>query len=186
MHRHHRHPEEVNEERFELLQKKRRIWSKEEDEHLLGMVNDEWREGMLKKDHLALLQVNFTHRSINSIKKRLQHLGWTPSQNIQQQPALSMTVSPQINTLLKPAKYSATTTPASHRSPPETASTLTPAPQRTNWTSKEDVELQAQANRIWRPDMLKKDLAKSLVVVNSLYYVSFNTIYSINTYFISG
>ncbi len=70
----------MNEERVELLQKKRRLWSKAEDGKLVDMANEEWTEGMLKKDHLALLQANFSHRSTDGIKKRLQHLGWRPSQ----------------------------------------------------------------------------------------------------------
>ncbi len=125
---------------------------------------------MLKKDHLVFLQANFSHRSIDSIKKRLQHLGWKPSQDIQQEPPLTTTVSPQIPTSSRPNIQvpPATTTPRtiSHRSPPETSITLTPAPRRTtNWNKEEDDELQAQANRIWRPDMLKKDLAKSLATI---------------------
>ncbi len=113
MHSHHQHQEEVNEEIVELLQKKRRLWSKAEDGKLLDMANEEWTEGMLKKDHLALLQANFSHRAIDGIKKRMQHLGWMPSQVPQQEKSLPTAVSPQLPAPSRPTRIipSATSTP---------------------------------------------------------------------------
>ncbi len=153
MHRHHQHQEEVNKESVKLLQKKRTLWSKAEDGKLMGMANEEWTEGMLKKDHLALLQANF---SPDGIKKRLQHLGWRPSQDPQQEQLLPTAVSTQLPAPSRPTRLipSATSTPV-----------LPSLRRTTKWTAKEDVELQSQASRIWRPDMLKRDLAKALAAI---------------------
>ncbi len=156
MHRHHQHQEEVNEERVKLLQKKRRLWSKAEDGKLVDMANEEWTEGMLKKDHLALLQANFSHRSTDGIKKRLQHLGWMPSQVPLQEQVLPTAVSPQLPAPSRPTRII----------PSATATPMLPSLRRTmNWTMEEDVELQVQASKIWMPDMLKGDLAKALAAI---------------------
>ncbi len=156
MHRHHQHQEEVNEERVILLQKKRRLWSKAEDEKLMDLANEEWTEGMLKKDHLALLQAFFSHRTTDGLKKRLQHLGWRPSQVPLQEQVLPTAVSPQLPAPSRPTRTI----------PFATATPMLPSMRRAmKWTSEEDAKLQAQASEIWRPDLLKGDLAKALAAI---------------------
>lgn len=155
MHRYHQHQEEVNEERVKLLQKKRRLWSKEEDGELLDMANEGWTEGMLKKDHLALLQAYFSHRSTDGIKKRLQHLGWMPFQVPLQEQVLPTAASPQLHAPSRPTRTI----------PSATATPMLPSLRAMRWTSEEDAELQVQASKIWVPDMLKGDLAKALAAI---------------------
>ncbi len=78
MHRYHRHPVEVNQERIVEFQGKRKGWTSEEDETLRAKADSSWRQGMMKKDHLTHLHVTFPHRTTEALKKRLQILKWTP------------------------------------------------------------------------------------------------------------
>ncbi len=77
MHRHHRHPVEVNQERITVLQGRRKGWSNGEDNELRAKADSIWRVGMKKKDLLTHLHVTFPHRTLEALKKRLQLLKWT-------------------------------------------------------------------------------------------------------------
>lgn len=78
MHRHHRHPLEVNEERIRLLKTKRKAWDEDEDLMLYEIVDREWKEGMMKKDDLIMVSAFLPHRSKEALRKRLQGLKWEP------------------------------------------------------------------------------------------------------------
>ncbi len=170
MHRHHQHPEEVNEERLEFIKMKRKMWSREEDEHLIVIADAEWKSGMMKKEHLGILQANFSHRTIDSIKKRLQHLRWAPPPAGQQPPT---SPPPATGTRqIPPSSVARTHLPPSTSAlegllPPSPAGTSTSQPRLrgTVWTKGEDDELEKQASRLWKPNMLKKNLAEALSTV---------------------
>ncbi|KAK9960359.1 hypothetical protein ABG768_008220 [Culter alburnus] len=86
MHRHHQHQEEVINERIALLQGKRRNWNTLADELLISTANKEWKEDMVKREHLKALQLTFPYRSSEALKKRLQLLNWKPPAAIQLPP----------------------------------------------------------------------------------------------------
>lgn len=86
MHRHHQHQEEVINERIALMQGKRRNWNTLADELLISTVNKEWKEDMVKREHLKALQLTFPYRSSEALKKRLQLLNWKPPAAIQLPP----------------------------------------------------------------------------------------------------
>lgn len=78
MHRHHCHPMEVNDERIRLLAGKCKAWEVEEDLLLVETADREWREGMMRKDHIVAISPFFPHRSSEALRKRLQGLKWGP------------------------------------------------------------------------------------------------------------
>lgn len=96
MHRFHVHPEEVNSERQRRhAQRKKSPWTDEEDLHLLELAAENWDESQPKKTLLAKLHHLIPSRSMEAIKKRLQHLKWT-------RPATGL-VSPPLNETKKSA-----------------------------------------------------------------------------------
>lgn len=75
MHRHHRHPVELNASRLATLSTRKLVWSRDEDSTLLRHANNTCRKEMMKKEHLALLKQYFPNRCLEAVKERLQHLG---------------------------------------------------------------------------------------------------------------
>lgn len=81
MHHHHARPIELNQERVAALMAKRKGWSEGEDVELMAQASSLWERGMPKKDLYAHLHSLCPHRSLDSIKKRLQtsQMGTTQS-----------------------------------------------------------------------------------------------------------
>lgn len=89
MHKHHRHPKDVNERRVQEVEgKARRIWSRGEDEHLLETVKELSEGAHLKSDLYQALSKRMIGRSAEAVKKRLQKLKWSRSTTSNDDPGL--------------------------------------------------------------------------------------------------
>ncbi|CAM4574444.1 unnamed protein product [Leuciscus chuanchicus] len=152
MHRHHCHPLEVNEERIRLLKTKRKAWDEDEDLMLYEIADREWKESMMKKDHLIVLSALLPHRSKEALRKRLQGLKWEPPGTIRE---VMITASTSASLEMGAAGDQ-------NVAHPPMASNLPVPKQGKVWSQEEDHELLEQAGRIWREGMLKKDLVTSL------------------------
>ena len=73
------HPVECNAARVQRHTGRRCRWSKQEDDALARLADEMWDEGCRSLRELYVkLMTGFTDRSAESIKKRLQLLGWKP------------------------------------------------------------------------------------------------------------
>ncbi|ROL43077.1 hypothetical protein DPX16_9153 [Anabarilius grahami] len=150
--RHHQHQEEFNNKRIALLQGKQRNWNTLEDELLISTANKEWKEDMLKREHLKALQLTFPHCSSEALKKRLQLLNWKPPAAIQLSPdtkPIQVQPKPIHMTRLKQQLHQ------SHSPMPAKQKAM-------SWTKEQDETLIETANLLWRPEMLKKEIAQAL------------------------
>ncbi len=172
MHRYHRHPVEVNQERIVEFHK----WNltSGEDETLRAKADSSWRQGMRRKDHLTHLHVTFPHRTIEALKKRLQILKWTPpktSVELQQQSPIREDVTDQRRQMTTRTRGS-TWTMEAEQLPTQTNNQQVELPiTRTankrgkilkNWLEEEDKLLINEAMKIWVEGMTKRELADKL------------------------
>lgn len=77
-HRRHAHPAEVNLARAQQVGSRRGPWSVRDDEALVRLANTHYVSGMLRKDLCLILATFFEGRSVEAIRKRLQHVRWSP------------------------------------------------------------------------------------------------------------
>lgn len=85
MHRHHRHPQEVNEERLATKAGRRKFWSDNEEKRLIHNANQIWHDRMTKTYLYKQLQSLFPRRSTEAIKRRLLSLEWQPEASVHDQ-----------------------------------------------------------------------------------------------------
>lgn len=133
MHRHHRHPLEVNEERIAIKASRRKMWTTSEDTLLVGSANRTWHDGMTKGALYNHLHTIFPQRSEEAIKRRLRIVEWQPKALIQQ------AHTPE-NRPSQPEEP--TSPPVSHAQIHRTAGM--------KWSKEEEVLLRASANSFWK------------------------------------
>lgn len=97
MHRHHRHPLELNEDRLATLAARRLNWTPEDDASLVFRANQIWAPTTTKKDLVQRLREFFPTRSAEAIRKRLQLIKWTPSACSGSVPSHSPTRLPELD-----------------------------------------------------------------------------------------
>ncbi len=171
MHRYHRHPVEVNQERITVLQGRRKGWSNGEDDDLRAKADSIWRIGMKKKDLLTHLHVTFPHRTLEALKKRLQHLKWTctltPRERQQHSPPRDnapdqgdpMSTGPTITTEVDDVL---TRSNIQQDIPPPASAAIKRGKTVKHWSEDEDNLLTDEATKIWMLGMTKRELAIKL------------------------
>ncbi|VDP95165.1 unnamed protein product [Echinostoma caproni] len=78
-HHRHRHPTEYNASKLSRIRPSTRNWTPSEDSELITQANLLFRPGSRKIDLYTRLHEILPLRTIESIKKRLAHLNWTPA-----------------------------------------------------------------------------------------------------------
>ncbi len=171
MHRHHRHPVEVNQERITVLQGRRKGWSNEEDNELRAKADSIWRVGMKKKDLLIHLHVTFPHRTLEALKKRLQLLKWTctvTSREHQQHSPPRDNVPDQGDQMsIGPTRMTEVDDLPSRNNiqqgiPPLASAAIKRGKSTKNWSEEEDILLTEEATKIWVMGTTKRELANKL------------------------
>ncbi|KAA0702529.1 R2DM Retrovirus-related Pol polyprotein from type II retrotransposable element [Triplophysa tibetana] len=173
MHRHHRHPHEVNEERIVARAKKRQLWSAREDSNLAEAANRTWQVGMTKGALYKHLHSILPNRSDEAIKRRLLLMKWDRSSQQTRTPA-DHSLSPEELTIPQAQIHRAEGSAAPVQlerinvdPPPLEKEDLTrpPGPKAPTqlsagmkWSREEEALLGVTATSQWKTGMTRKDL----------------------------
>ncbi len=165
MHRHHRHPVEVNQERITVLQGRRKGWSNGEDAELRAKADSTWRDGMKKKDLLTHLHVTVPHRTLEALKKRLQLLKWTCTvtsrEHQQQSPPRDIVPDQRNRVTIGPTRMTEvddlpTRSNIQQDIPLLASAAIKRGKSMKNWSEEEDTLLTEEATKIWVLGMTKR------------------------------
>lgn len=156
MHKHHRHPTEVNDQRLREMPTSGKIWSRSDDSRLLRKAHSLWNNNMSRKELYGLLHSSFPNRSAEAIKKRLQNLEWKPDMTVESE-APSDTI-PNMTTTWH--------LPQPQREPSSSDGHPLVLTKNKAWTREEELLVMLRAQDAWEKGITKKALALKIALVH--------------------